>query len=63
MKTNKNQLLQSIFDIKVNKIQKATYNDKIQYQDTGFNDKYAYGFFTQKVALSRKNKEGNNAFT
>ena len=63
MKVDNNQLLQILYQFNDNKIIKAEYNDKIQYQNTGFNDKYAYGFFTQKVSLSRKNKEGNNAFT
>ena len=34
----------------------------IQQIDTGYNDKYAYGVATRKVALSRGGREGNNAF-
>jgi ankyrin repeat protein/predicted DNA-binding WGR domain protein len=30
--------------------------------DTGYNDKYAYGVRTRKVALSRGGRQGNNAF-
>lgn len=33
------------------------------YIDTGFNDKYAYGYDLAKVELSRGKAEGNNAFT
>jgi len=29
--------------------------------DTGYNDKFAYGVRTRKVALSRGGREGNNA--
>lgn len=29
--------------------------------NTGFNDKYAYGVRTRKVALARGGREGNNA--
>ena len=34
----------------------------IQSIDTGYNDKYAYGVATRKVALSRGGRQGNNAF-
>lgn len=30
--------------------------------NTGYNDKYAYGVRTRKVAMSRGGREGNNAF-
>lgn len=30
--------------------------------NTGYNDKYAYGVRTRRVALSRGGREGNNAF-
>ena len=35
----------------------------IQTIDTGFNDKYAYGVATRKVALGRGNREGVNAMS
>ena len=34
---------------------------RIKNIDTGFNDKYAYGVQTRTVALSRGNRQGNNA--
>lgn len=30
--------------------------------NTGYNDKYAYGVATRKVAMGRGGREGNNAF-
>jgi ankyrin repeat protein/predicted DNA-binding WGR domain protein len=34
----------------------------LQKIDTGFNNKYAYGVATRRVALSRGGRQGNNAF-
>jgi ankyrin repeat protein/predicted DNA-binding WGR domain protein len=34
----------------------------LQKIDTGFNNKYAYGMATRRVALSRGGRQGNNAF-
>lgn len=34
----------------------------LQKVDTGFNDRFAYGVATRKVALSRGGRQGNNAF-
>ena len=35
---------------------------KLKEIDTGYNNKFAYGVQTRKVAVSRGGREGNNAF-
>ncbi|CAD8087427.1 unnamed protein product [Paramecium primaurelia] len=37
-------------------------NCSLKEVNTGYNDKYAYGVRTRKVAMSRGGREGNNAF-
>ena len=59
----RNELFRYLLELKKEKF-KFTYIQRgFHYQDTGFNDKYAYGIATKKVQLGRGNKEGNNAFT